>query len=146
MAGLLTLTCIGCSNPSTQDSNVPYTEPAVESSEISENQETEISSEAETVEESSSEEVVEEDPTAGLSLSQLYAEHNMKVGTCVSPMMLKNDKMKQTIIDQFSSVTAENAMKPDSIFNKTESKTSGDLVVEFSMKTVMKRAILSLVM
>ena len=71
------------------------------------------------------------DQSEGLYLQTVFTEHDMKVGTCLTTKMLRNDKIKQIILDQFNSVTMENSMKPDYLFNKNESIATGDLVVEF---------------
>lgn len=65
-------------------------------------------------------------------LRDVFAEHGMKVGTCLTPTMINTDAASNRITSQFSSVTMENAMKPDYIFNKNESKAAGQLVVEFN--------------
>lgn len=69
--------------------------------------------------------------TEELYLQKVFAEHDMKVGTCLSTQMIHNEQTKQIILDQFNSVTMENSMKPDYLFNKEESIAAGELVVEF---------------
>lgn len=66
-----------------------------------------------------------------LYLKDVFAEHDMKVGTCLTTQMIHNEQTKQIILDQFNSVTMENSMKPDYLFNKEESIATGELVVEF---------------
>ncbi|MBP5565364.1 MAG: endo-1,4-beta-xylanase, partial [Lachnospiraceae bacterium] len=56
----------------------------------------------------------------------------MKVGTCVSANVKNDEKMSALILEQFNSVTMENAMKPDYILNQERSNTEGKLVVEFN--------------
>ena len=71
------------------------------------------------------------DPLEGKYLKDLFAEHGMKVGTCLNTQMLGRESMKKIILGNFNSVTMENDMKPDSIFNKEKSISSGEIVVEF---------------
>lgn len=72
------------------------------------------------------------DPVEGLSLIDLFAEHGMKVGTCLNTQMLDRAGVKKILINNFNSVTMENSMKPDYIFNKKKSQESGELVIEFN--------------
>lgn len=69
-------------------------------------------------------------------LRELFAEHGMKVGTCLTTQMINNKLMSELIVEQYSSVTMENSMKPDYIFNKEKSIETGDLVVEFNTDMV----------
>ena len=74
----------------------------------------------------------ETNPAEGLRLKDLFAEHGMKAGTCLSAQMIRSDQMKELILNQFSSVTMENAMKPEAILNQLKSKEAGELVVSFN--------------
>ena len=65
------------------------------------------------------------------NLKDVFAEHGMKVGTCVSSFVIGRGNMEQIILDQFNSVTMENAMKPDAILNQNKSQAQGSLVVEY---------------
>ena len=78
----------------------------------------------------------QEDPLTDLSLKDLFAEHDMKVGTCLSTQMIDKDLTNQLILAQFNSVTMENSMKPDYIFNQKKSQDEGDLVVEFNKDAI----------
>ncbi len=72
-------------------------------------------------------------PTAPVvSLRDVFAEHGMKVGTCLTVNMINSEKQSALIKEQFNSITMENDMKPDYIFNKEKSIAKGDLVVEFN--------------
>lgn len=72
-------------------------------------------------------------PTApAVALRDVFAEHGMKVGTCLTTMMINNEKQSKLIKEQFNSVTMENDMKPDYLFNKEKSIAAGNLVVEFN--------------
>lgn len=89
--------------------------------------------------------VVEEEPeepeqVAVDTLKNVYAEYGIKAGTCLSDQMLRNKRCESIILDNFNSITFENQMKPDYIFNKKESKASGELVVEFdyTAKTLLQ--------
>ncbi len=98
--------------------------------------ESEASSESETPSEPETSPLPEEDPLSGLSLKELFAEHGMKVGTCLSSQMIGKDTTNQLILGQFNSVTMENSMKPDYIFNQKQSQADGRLVVEFNQDAI----------
>ncbi len=70
------------------------------------------------------------------ALKDMFAEHGMLCGTCISGNMLKNKKPTNLALSQFSSITCENAMKPDAILNKEKSIAAGDLVVEFGPEAI----------
>lgn len=74
------------------------------------------------------EEVVEEEK----SLKEFFLEHDMKVGTCLSPQMLTYPAANEILLAQFDSVTCENAMKPDFIISRKKSVDEGTIVVEFN--------------
>ena len=69
-------------------------------------------------------------------LKDVFAEHGMKVGTCISGQMIDRPAISKIITENFSSLTCENAMKPDYIFNRNKSKETGDLVVEFNSEAL----------
>ena len=73
------------------------------------------------------------------SLKEVFAEHGMKVGTCVSAQVIGRTQMADLIKEQYSSLTMENAMKPDAILNQKKSQAEGHLVVEYGQdaKTVL---------
>ena len=70
------------------------------------------------------------------TLADVFGEHGMKVGTCVSPWALENEKLESIILSQYNSVTMENDMKPDYILNQQLSKAEGRLVVKFQQDTL----------
>ena len=70
------------------------------------------------------------------TLKDVFAEHGMKVGTCVHSGVLDSQSMERLILTQYDSITMENAMKPDSILNQERSISEGRLVVDFSAETV----------
>ena len=72
------------------------------------------------------------DPAEGKSLKDLFAEHGMKVGTCLNTQMIDRAVVKKLLLEHFDSVTMENSMKPDYLFNKKKSLETGELVVEFN--------------
>ncbi|MCR5323669.1 MAG: endo-1,4-beta-xylanase [Lachnospiraceae bacterium] len=76
------------------------------------------------------------DPLEGKYLKDLFAEHGMKVGTCFTGQMIDRANVKKLISEHFNSVTMENAMKPDYIFNKKQSQETGDLVIEFNSEAL----------
>lgn len=69
------------------------------------------------------------------TIRDVFAEHGMKVGTCVSRQVIGQERTEELILSQFNSVTMENAMKPDSILSQSKSKAEGRLAVEFSQET-----------
>lgn len=119
LAGLMILSTVGCGStsvPASSEASVAATE---STSEIS-------------TEESSEESVEESVEEIEYRLRELFASHNMKVGTCLTTQMIGNKRQSALILDQFSSVTMENSMKPDYLFNKSKSVEEGQLVVEFN--------------
>ena len=70
--------------------------------------------------------------SADKTLKDVFAEHNMKIGTCVTSAMVKNDSTSEILLSQFNSLTMENAMKPDSTFDQAKSKEAGKPVIEFN--------------
>jgi len=78
----------------------------------------------------------EPDPAEGLCLKDLFAAHDMKVGTCLSTQMIGRDVTNLKILEQFNSVTMENSMKPDAILNQKMSQEAGRLVVNFNNDAV----------
>lgn len=132
LVGLTVLSLCACGTPapageSSSQSQVSTEVSADASTEASQSQEP---STEESVPESSEEQVEE------LSLKELFAEHGIKVGTCLTPQMTSNLTVSKIITSQFNSITMENAMKPDYIFNKKESMATGDLVVEFGKDAI----------
>ncbi|MCQ2537150.1 MAG: endo-1,4-beta-xylanase [Lachnospiraceae bacterium] len=71
-------------------------------------------------------------PEPLIALKDVFAEHGMKCGTCVTGQMLNTPKYKEMILSNFSSVTMENAMKPDAILDQQKSAAKNDDVVSFS--------------
>lgn len=104
------------------------------SSEVSVESSAEVSTEIQA--EVSTEAKEQEEPEETYRLKELFAEHGMKVGTCLSMNMLSNLDQRLIVTDQFNSITMENSMKPDYIFNKDKSIESGDLVVEFNNEVI----------
>ncbi len=121
LTGLLVLSLMGCESANTNGTDVggPGGD---EDSAITENVSTENTTEA----------AVPED----IALKDVYAAHGMKVGTCITPQMIDNKAYCETILKHFNSVTMENAMKPDYIFDKEASISSGQLVVKFNKDAI----------
>lgn len=92
--------------------------------------------ESATQEDASPEETVEITET----LKSLYANYNIKAGTCLSDQMIRNNRCEKIIKDNFNSITFENQMKPDYILDKNASKKAGELVVNFdsTAKSLLK--------
>lgn len=127
LTSALVLTCLGCGDAA----KTPVETPAVDTVVEAEDTQTEEVVPETTPEEEATPEV-EEEPIAATYLRDLFAEHGMKVGTCLTTQMIKNAKQEALIKEQFSSVTMENSMKPDYIFDQAKSKESGELTVVFN--------------
>ncbi|MCR5204226.1 MAG: endo-1,4-beta-xylanase [Lachnospiraceae bacterium] len=70
------------------------------------------------------------------NIKDVFSEHGMKVGTCISANVINDKKMSALVLEQFNSVTMENAMKPDYILNQKRSQAEGKLVVEFNQEAI----------
>jgi len=70
------------------------------------------------------------------TLKDVFAEHGMKVGTCVSEQVTKKTATSDLMVAQFNSCTMENAMKPDYILDQEQSKVSGKPVVKFNREAL----------
>ena len=71
------------------------------------------------------------DPLEGKYLKDLFAEHGMKVGTCLNVQMINRIAVRNILLNNFNSVTMENDMKPEAIFSQSKSQETGEIVVEF---------------
>ncbi|MBQ6104823.1 MAG: endo-1,4-beta-xylanase [Lachnospiraceae bacterium] len=69
-------------------------------------------------------------------LKDVFAEHGMKVGTCLTTQMIGSKTMSDFVLKHYNSVTMENDMKPDYILNKAKSVETGDIVVEFNKNMI----------
>lgn len=119
LAGVLTLTLTGC--------GIPKETTAPDQTDTMINMES-----SDTTNDSTKESQVKEpEITEELRLQDLFAEHNMKVGTCLTTQMIKDKKQSDLILSQFNSVTMENDMKPDYLFSRPKSLEAGELVVDF---------------
>ncbi|MBP5281192.1 MAG: endo-1,4-beta-xylanase [Lachnospiraceae bacterium] len=70
------------------------------------------------------------------SIQDVFGEHGMKAGTCVSPQVINSKVMEELILTQFNSVTMENDMKPDYILDQQMSQSEGKLTVHFREDTL----------
>lgn len=70
------------------------------------------------------------------TFQSLFAKYGMKAGTCLSDSMITKKACTNIINEQFNSITFENHLKPDYILDKNASVEAGDLVVNFSSKTL----------
>ena len=70
------------------------------------------------------------------TLKDVFKEHGMKIGTCVSSYVIDKKDTSDLILEQFNSVTMENAMKPDYILNQDKCKAEGKLVVEYNSEAL----------
>jgi len=121
LAGMMAFSLVACGNTVTEPS-VPATEETVETPVES----SEAESAEQPVESSEEEEVLD------LHIKDMFAAHGLKAGTCLTTHMINDPDYNALILDQFSSITMENSMKPDYLFNKEKSQQTGQLVVEFN--------------
>lgn len=141
LAGLLVLTGTACggsdahSDSSISPYTLPYSVPCPDSTGADESG-TPASENSDVSEETQEDTSSEENASSLPSLKDFYGEHGMKAGTCLTPQMVSNPVYSALIKEQFNSITMENAMKPDSIFNKTQSTKTGELVVELSRDVI----------
>lgn len=77
-----------------------------------------------------------QDPLTIYSIKDEFAKHGLKAGTCFTSQMITDKAQEQVVLSQFNSITMENSMKPDYLFNKSKSIETGDLVVEFSADAI----------
>ena len=106
---------------------------AVESEETLQSQaglEVNVEADEEAKEENNQEDIVD------TTLKEVFAEHGLKVGTCVSSSELNKRSFKETVLNQFNSLTVENAMKPDSALSQAKSKEAGKVVVDFNKEVL----------
>ena len=75
-------------------------------------------------------------PTEVPAIKEIFAQHNMKAGTCMSYHMMTTKKTDQMMKQHFNSITFENELKPDAILNQKESQAAGDIVVKFNSNTL----------
>ncbi len=110
-------------------------ETKMQTTESAKNEET-LTTEAteEVKEETKTEENQEE--TVDATLKEVFSKHGLKVGTCVSSSELNKRSFKETVLNQFDSLTVENAMKPDSALNQAKSKEEGKVVVDFNKEVL----------
>ncbi|MBR3307795.1 MAG: endo-1,4-beta-xylanase [Lachnospiraceae bacterium] len=72
-----------------------------------------------------------EDQAEIKGLKDVFAEHGIKAGCCVSGFAINSRNIEPILLQQFNSVTAENSMKPDAILSKADSLAEGTLVVKY---------------
>jgi endo-1,4-beta-xylanase len=70
------------------------------------------------------------------TLKDVFAEHGMKVGTCISSQVTKKTATSDLMAAQFCSCTMENAMKPDYILDQAQSRSSGKPIVKFNSEAL----------
>ena len=75
-------------------------------------------------------------PEPEIALKDVFAEYDLKVGTCLSDYMISNYDSIEIIKKHFNSITFENHLKPDATLDKAASQAAGDIVVKFSDTTV----------
>lgn len=73
-----------------------------------------------------------EEELANISIKDAFAKYNVKAGTCMNSFFIDGGANEELILKQFNSITMENHMKPDYIFNKDKSIETGDVVIELN--------------
>ncbi len=148
LAGLMVITLMGCAgagntNGSPENTGSDLTEQTdsagsdgVDSAQETDPSESSSQDASQEAPQPSEAETPAEDPLSGLALKDLFAEHGMKVGTCLTTQMINGANTNQLILSQFNSVTMENSMKPDYLFNQKKSQEEGRLVVEFNQDAI----------
>ncbi len=123
LAGLIACLCTGCQTKEMPDAGQGN------------GTETETAESAETTDDlqATSEEISDEDVAApeDAGIKDVFGEHRVKAGTCLSREMISDPEMSEVILKNFNSVTMENAMKPENILNKTKSSETGEVAVQF---------------
>lgn len=71
-----------------------------------------------------------------LTIKDVYAEHNMKAGTCMSYHMMTTEATEAMMLKHFNSITFENELKPEAILDQKASQAAGDIVVKFNNQTL----------
>ena len=79
-------------------------------------------------------EILEGISTEG-GLKDVYEQVDIVAGTCLSDIMIRQESFENIILDNFTSITLENNMKPDALLNHNASKQAGEIVVTFPQRT-----------
>ncbi|MCR4625840.1 MAG: endo-1,4-beta-xylanase [Lachnospiraceae bacterium] len=137
LVAVMVLSFAGCSEKNTEPTNstitdVPATPEATPTEAVTPEPTAEVTPTEAPTEAPTATPTPTPDPIEGMSLIDLFAEHGMKVGTCLNSQMIDRAGVKKLLLNNFNSVTMENSMKPDYIFNKKKSQESGELVIEFN--------------
>ena len=137
LVAVMVLSFAGCSEKNTEPTNstitdVPATPEATPTEAVTPEPTSEVTPTEAPTEAPTATPTPTPDPIEGMSLIDLFAEHGMKVGTCLNSQMIDRAGVKKLLLNNFNSVTMENSMKPDYIFNKKKSQESGELVIEFN--------------
>lgn len=127
---VLAVFLMACSPEGSEDVTKEIRETVMDAGEV-----TKDTSEADKTEEivqaETDEDLQKEEREISDTLKSVYAAYDIKAGTCLTEQMISNKRCEQIILDNFNSVTFENQMKPDYIFDKKASKSEGELVVKF---------------
>lgn len=71
-----------------------------------------------------------------LSMKEMFAERGMKVGTCLTTTMINDSEINNLLLTQYSSITMENAMKPDATFDRVKSVESGEIEITLGSEAI----------
>ncbi|MBQ2101837.1 MAG: endo-1,4-beta-xylanase [Lachnospiraceae bacterium] len=130
ITSLLMASLVGCSSGNSQPASAPSVSIVTESNS---SESTPASSEESTPapEETATPEPTP-DPAETTTLKEVFEAHGMKVGTCLTTNMIDREITRKIILNQFTSVTCENSMKPDSSLSQKQSQESGNLTAFFN--------------
>lgn len=132
IASIITLSLVGC-NVSIKS---PTSDLGVEASTDNETTSDDISNDNNTENQFDDVDSQEEALMIVPTILETFSEHNLKVGTCLSPEMINREETEELIRTQFNSITMENALKPDYILNKKKSIETGDIVVDINSDVI----------
>lgn len=87
------------------------------------------------IEDTSEEYIVGELPLSVGGIKGAFDTYGLlQAGTCINGMAIRD--FSDNITDNYNSVTMENEMKPDAILNHNKSIAAGDIVVEYTNRTL----------
>lgn len=71
-----------------------------------------------------------------VSIKDVFAQHGVKAGTCMNAFWINGGATEELILNQFNSITMENNMKPDYIFDQAKCQETGEVVISLNPDAV----------
>ena len=136
VTGLLLLTMLGCGNAAPAADGNGSSESVTQTSASSSEESTPSAEESAPAETPESTPAPTTDPAEEKTLKEVFSEHNMKVGTCLTSSMIDRKNTNKIILTEFNSVTMENSMKPDAILSQKKSQEKGSIVINFNSDAI----------